>query len=105
MRKLASTMVALGAAWVAPGAPAQGKDAAAEPPGLDFLEYLGSWQADDKEWYEIAEWDKENRGDQAAGGKPGKPRQDGKADADKGKSGDSEQHKPAPEAPHTEERQ
>ena len=42
MRKLASTMVALGAAWVAPGAPAQGKDAAAEPPGLEFLEYLGS---------------------------------------------------------------
>lgn len=103
MRKLASAFVALGASWIAPGAEAQGKDAAAaEPPGLDFLEYLGSWQADDKEWYEIAEWDKDNRNDRANGGKTAKPRQDGKADGNERKSG-SEQEKPAPEAPHTEE--
>ena len=29
-------------------------------PDLDFLEYLGSWQADDDEWLEIAEWEKDN---------------------------------------------
>jgi hypothetical protein len=103
MRKLAAPFVALCASWLAPDAHAQGKEAAAEPPGLDFLEYLGSWQADDKEWYEIAEWDKENRADKAGAGKPAKPRQDAKADGNKSKSG-SEQHQPAPEAPHTEER-
>lgn len=103
MRKLTAAFVALGASWLAPAAHAQGKDAAAEPPGLDFLEYLGSWQADDKEWYEIAEWDKDNRNDQANGGKTAKPRQDGKADGNKRKSGGGEE-KPAPEAAQTEER-
>jgi hypothetical protein len=32
----------------------------AEAPDLDFLEYLGSWQAEDDEWFEIAEWEKDN---------------------------------------------
>ena len=103
--RLASAFVALGASWFAPAAHAQGKDAAAaDPPGLDFLEYLGSWQADDKEWYEIAEWDKENRGDQADAGKPAKPRQGSKPGGDKGKSG-GERSKPPENAPQTEERQ
>ena len=107
--KLASAFVALGASWTAPGAQAQGKDAAAEPPGLDFLEYLGSWQADDDEWYEIAEWDKENSeragsDDKAGAEKAGKPPQTGKAEGDQSKSG-NERRKPAPEAPRTEERE
>ena len=32
----------------------------AEAPDVDFLEYLGSWQAEDDEWFEIAEWEKDN---------------------------------------------
>jgi hypothetical protein len=28
-------------------------------PGVDFLEYLGSWQAEDDEWEIAAEWEKE----------------------------------------------
>lgn len=55
MRKLG--LIALGAAWLAPAAHAQAADSEA-PPDLDFLEYLGSWQADDDEWWELAEWDK-----------------------------------------------
>jgi hypothetical protein len=27
------------------------------PPDLEFLEYLGSWQASDEEWYAIRELD------------------------------------------------
>jgi hypothetical protein len=34
------------------GAAAQESEA---PPDIDFLEYLGSWQADDEEWLVIAE--------------------------------------------------
>jgi len=37
--------------------PAQDDPAA---PGLDFLEYLGSWQETDEEWVIISEWDGEN---------------------------------------------
>ena len=103
MRKLASALVALGASWVAPGAHAQSKDAAAEPPGLDFLEYLGSWQADDDEWYEIAEWDKDNP-ERDPGDKAGKPRPDGKAEGDTSKNG-GDRRKPVPDPPQTEERQ
>ena len=29
------------------------------PPELDFLEYLGSWQAEDEEWVIEAGWDEE----------------------------------------------
>lgn len=29
-------------------------------PDLEFLEYLGSWQADDEEWLAIREWEKDN---------------------------------------------
>ena len=106
MRKLASAVLALGASWLVPDANAQGKDAAAEPPGLDFLEYLGSWQASDDEWYELAEWDKDNRADAKgkAGDKAGKGPPDRKAEGAKGKSG-GDQSKPKPDAPQTEERQ
>jgi hypothetical protein len=31
----------------------------AAEPELDFLEYLGSWQAEDEEWEIAAEWEKE----------------------------------------------
>ena len=29
----------------------------AEGAGLDFLEYLGSWQENDEEWLVVEEWD------------------------------------------------
>ena len=32
----------------------------AEAPEVDFLEYLGSWQEQDDEWFEIAEWERDN---------------------------------------------
>jgi hypothetical protein len=109
MRKLASALVALGASWLVPDAHAQGKDAAAEPPGLDFLEYLGSWQAADDEWYEIAQWEKDNPDRVDAKAKPGadkagKGRTQAEAEGDKGKGG-GDQDKPKPDAPQTEERQ
>jgi hypothetical protein len=33
---------------------ARGQESAA--PGLDFLEYLGSWQGGDEEWVAIVDW-------------------------------------------------
>jgi hypothetical protein len=56
MRKSAALVVAIGSCCTALGARAQEGDA----PELDFLEYLGSWQADDDEWLAIAEWEKDN---------------------------------------------
>lgn len=32
----------------------------ADTPGLDFLEYLGSWQDSDEDWLWVIEWDPEN---------------------------------------------
>jgi hypothetical protein len=43
-----------------------GPDAAADDaPDLAFLEYLGSWQADDDEWLLIAEWHEDEAADAA----------------------------------------
>jgi len=56
------------------------KDAA---PDLAFLEYLGSWQADDDEWLVIREWDKEHPQDS-------KPKQDEKHKADPPRKDDDE---------------
>ena len=102
MRELALTLVALGAWSAAPGAHAQGDDAAAAPPSLDFLEYLGSWQAKDDEWYEIAEWDKDNPKREDSSDQADKAR-DGKGKEDNRKGG-GELRKPEPAAPPTEER-
>lgn len=54
MRKRTLIVLALGSA----GATAQEPQ---DPPApdLDFLEYLGSWQAGDEEWLAVAEWDKD----------------------------------------------
>jgi hypothetical protein len=49
--------IALGGLWLARAACAQAP-AADEPPDLDFLEYLGSWQDDDDAWLAIEEWNK-----------------------------------------------
>lgn len=62
MRRIASALLAAGGLWLARGAQAQ--QPAAPPadaaPDLEFLEYLGSWQADDDEWLAIREWEKDN---------------------------------------------
>ena len=63
MRKIASLMCALGGLWLARDAHAQ--DAKEPPaPDLDFLEYLGAWQADDDEWLVSEEWEKNRGGDE-----------------------------------------
>ena len=48
--------------WLARGARGAAARAAARDaaPDLEFLEYLGSWQADDDEWLAIREWEKDN---------------------------------------------
>ncbi len=57
MRKLGPAVIALGGLWIVRAASAQD----AEPsPGLDFLEYLGSWQGRDDEWLAIAQWDEDH---------------------------------------------
>jgi hypothetical protein len=48
----------LGIAAASFGALSARAQEAAEPE-LDFLEYLGSWQAEDEEWEIAAEWEKE----------------------------------------------
>lgn len=59
-RRLAK--LALASAVFAPWAWAQ----ETESPGLDLLEYLGSWQEDDEEWLAVAEWEDTNEDDSAA---------------------------------------
>ena len=46
-------------------------------PEVDFLEYLGSWQAEDDEWEIAAEWEKEPRSEVE-----GKPEPETKEDAE-----------------------
>jgi hypothetical protein len=58
MRRIVSALLAAGGVWLARGAAAQPPADAA--PDLEFLEYLGSWQADDDEWLAIREWEKDN---------------------------------------------
>jgi hypothetical protein len=63
MRKVASLLCTLGGLWLARGAQAQ--DAKEPPtPDLDFLEYLGTWQADDDEWLVSEDWQKNRKGDE-----------------------------------------
>jgi hypothetical protein len=38
-------------------AQAQDPREAGEAPDLDFLEYLGTWQASDEEWLALSAWD------------------------------------------------
>ena len=63
MRRIASALlVAAGGLSLARGAQAQpsAPPPADSAPDLEFLEYLGSWQADDDEWLAIREWEKDN---------------------------------------------
>ncbi len=61
MRGIAAALLAAGGLWLR-GAHAQqpAPPPADAAPDLEFLEYLGSWQADDAEWLAIREWDKDN---------------------------------------------
>jgi hypothetical protein len=59
-RALSALLAAAGGLGLAP---AQAQQAGPPPdaaPDLEFLEYLGSWQADDEEWLAIREWEKDN---------------------------------------------
>jgi hypothetical protein len=60
MRSLGATVCALGGLWLASVADAQQTDLG-DAPDLDFLEYLGTWQAEDDEWLAIEQWHN-NRG-------------------------------------------
>jgi hypothetical protein len=83
MRRVTAALLAIGglaaarAASAQEPAPAAPKDA---PPDLEFLEYLGSWQAADDEWLVIHEWDKDHpqqaRPKQDPKRKPEPPRKD-----------------------------
>jgi hypothetical protein len=61
MRRLVSVLCAFGGLWLARGAQAQDAKPA-PPPDLDFLEYLGAWQATDDEWLVSEEWQKNRSG-------------------------------------------
>jgi len=83
MRRRGSIVIALSGICLTSAVQAQDDDA----PDLDFLEYLGSWQAEDDEWLVIAEWEKDNPGkdDQDAGKDTGGEKPDPKGnDDDKG---------------------
>jgi hypothetical protein len=83
MRRAAAALLAIGGLAVTRAASAQ--EPAPEPPkdgppDLEFLEYLGSWQADDDEWLVIHEWDKDHpqqaKPKQGEKRKPEPPRKD-----------------------------
>ncbi len=63
MRTLGPTVLALGGLWLVSDGQAQ---EAEQPPApeLDFLEYLGAWDAKDDEWLAIEEWRKDNDSDE-----------------------------------------
>ena len=65
MRRRDSLLIAVGGLCLVPAARAQDREPAPDPavPDIEFLEYLGSWQADDDEVWALAEWDKDNAAD------------------------------------------
>lgn len=69
MRAVAAILAAvLGAA------PVRSIGQEAEGPDLEFLEYLGSWEADDDEWVIAAEWGEAEDGERADTDRRGKHR-------------------------------
>jgi hypothetical protein len=64
MRRVVSLLCALGGLWVTRSGHAQDAEPAPPPPDLEFLEYLGAWQADDDEWLVSEEWQKNRGGDE-----------------------------------------
>ena len=65
MRRRDSVLIALGGLCLVPAARAQDREPAPDAalPDIEFLEYLGSWQADDDEAWALAEWNKDNAAD------------------------------------------
>ena len=59
MRKLRSALLALGCWWLAGTEAHQAEPVEPGGPGLDFLEYLGTWAEEDDEWLAIEEWQKD----------------------------------------------
>lgn len=61
MAKRGAIALALGGACLGAQANAQdAQDVETPPPDLEFLEYLGSWQGEDDEWFVIEQWEKDN---------------------------------------------
>jgi hypothetical protein len=81
MRRLPPAVLALCAFGLARAAQAQERSPAPNetPPDLEFLEYLGSWQASDEEWFAIRE-----------------------LEGKRAKDGSQERNKPEPERPRDE---
>jgi hypothetical protein len=81
MRRLATAVLALCGFGLARAAHSQERAPAPndKPPDLEFLEYLGSWQASDEEWFAIRE-----------------------LEGKRAKDGSKEDKKPAPERPRDE---
>ena len=86
MHMLGRIVCALGGLWLVPGAQAQ-EAGGPEGPGLDFLEYLGAWAAEDDEWIAIEEWQKDNgtgKDADADEGRDGQPPEPQRNDDDEG---------------------
>ena len=62
MRGFGATACALGGLWLVSMAGAQQTEPG-DVPDLDFLEYLGAWQAEDDEWLAIEQWHKDRGSD------------------------------------------
>ena len=74
MRRLRTAALALCGFALVRALPAQERAPAPNetPPDLEFLEYLGSWQASDEEWFAIKELDGSKRAKDGSG-QPKKP--------------------------------
>jgi hypothetical protein len=59
MARREAIVLALGGACLGAQASAQDARDAEAPPDLEFLEYLGSWQGEDDEWFVIEQFEKD----------------------------------------------
>jgi hypothetical protein len=92
MRRRDSLLIAVGGLCLVPAARAQDREPAPEAaaPDIEFLEYLGSWQADDDEVWALAEWDKDNAADADKDRSRNDRQRDRQSDDDEKAEGDDE---------------
>lgn len=60
MRRLYPVALALGCSWLTVARAQEADAEKAKGPDLEFLEYLGSWDGDDDEWFELDGWRRRN---------------------------------------------